>query len=99
MIVIVASFKAQPEKESKLEELLKSIVPRVQEESGVVNYVLHRAIGDPGTFMFYESYQDKEALEFHSNTPYFKELISTAMPYLAEPPEIKMYKDLASINK
>lgn len=99
MIVVVASFKAQPDQIDKLGELLKNVVPLVQQESGCINYVLHRAVGDPGTFMFYEAYQDKEALEFHSTTPYFKELISAAMPYLAEPPEIKMYKELASISK
>lgn len=99
MLVIVASFKALPDKENELGELLKSLVPKVQDEEGAMNYTLHRAIGEPGRFMFYEAYRDKEALEFHSSTSYFKELIGAATPLLAEPPDIKMFKDLAAIKR
>lgn len=99
MIIVVAVFKAQSGKEAELEGILTSMIPQVQKEEGTVSYTLHRAIGKPGEYLFYEVYKDKDALDFHASTSYFKELPALASPLLAEPPSITLYKDLAAIKR
>jgi len=99
MIVIIATFKAKAGQEKELEDALISIVPKVQEEEGTVMYTIHKSKADPGQFLFYEKYKDKAALELHSSTPYFKAFAGQIGPYLEGNPDIKIYKDIASIDR
>lgn len=99
MIVITAIFKAKPGQEKELEEALKTIIPKVQEEEGTVRYTLHRAQGEAGQFLFYEMYKDKAALDYHGSTPYFKEFSAQIGGLLAAKPQITIYEDIASISR
>jgi quinol monooxygenase YgiN len=99
MIVVIATFKAKAGQEKELEEALTSIVPDVQKEEGTVMYTIHKSKADPGQFLFYEMYKDKAALEAHSSTPYFKAFAGQIGPFLEGNPDIKVYKDIASINR
>lgn len=99
MIVVIATFKAIAGQEKELEEALISMVPKVQEEEGTMMYTIHKTKADPGLFLFYEMYKDKAALELHSSTPYFKAFAGQIGPYLDGNPDIKVFKDIASINR
>ncbi len=99
MIVLAASFKAKAGLETKLEEALKAMIPKVQEEEGTLMYTLHKAKRDPGQFLIYEMYQDKAALNFHSSTPYFKEFFGQIADLLEGTPQITIYEDIASISR
>lgn len=99
MIVLTASFKAKTGQEKELEEALKTMIPKVQEEEGTLMYTIHKAKGDAGQFMFYEMYKDKAALDFHSTTPYFKEFSGKIAGLLEGKPQIAIYEDIASINR
>ncbi len=67
MITLIAQLKV---KEGKMEEaigILKEIVPRVKEnEPGCLEYIPHTVRGEENSILFYEKYQDKEALKIHS---------------------------------
>jgi quinol monooxygenase YgiN len=97
MLTVVAVLKAKEGKEKDMEEALKKIVPLVAAEAGTLAYALHRAKKDPTKFLFYEKYQDKEALNSHSSTPYFMELFGTIGPFLDGNPSIDIYEEIASI--
>lgn len=99
MLVVVATMVAKAGKEAELEAVLKAIVPKVQNEEGTISYVLHRAVGEPGKFLFYEVYRDKAALDFHSNTPYFKEMFASTGALLEGRPQIALFEDIASISR
>jgi quinol monooxygenase YgiN len=48
-------------------EILKEIVPKVKSsEPGTVEYIPHTVRGDDTMILFYEKYQDKDALKAHS---------------------------------
>jgi len=96
MLIIVATLQAKPDKKKEMEEALRNIVPKVQAEEGTLAYVLHRSSMDDGKFLFYEKYINKEALDFHSSTPYFKELFGIIGPLLATDPSIEIYEELES---
>jgi quinol monooxygenase YgiN len=47
----------------------------------------------------YEKYRDKEALAFHSSTPYFAELFGKIAPLMDCDPAIEIYEVLSSIKE
>jgi len=96
MIVVVAVLKAQEGKEGEMEEALRAMIPKVQPEEGTLAYILHRAQGEPGKFLFYEKYKDKAAFEYHGSTQHIKELFGKIGPMLAGEPSIEMYEELAA---
>lgn len=99
MIVLVATMKAKPGKETELESTLTAVIPQVEQEPGTLQYVLHRSQQEAGKFLFYEKYVDKAALDFHGSTPYLKELFKAIAGLLAEKPVIEIYEEVAGINK
>jgi quinol monooxygenase YgiN len=98
-MVIVAKIKAKSGEEAKMEEALRGMVAKVEQEEGTLKYTLHRDLKDPTLFLFYEKYTDADALNAHSSTPYFKELFGTLQPLLDGAPEIGMYEELAALKK
>lgn len=99
MITLTAILRAKQGREAELESLLKAVVPKVEAEAGTLRYILHRHTGEPGTFFFYEQYTDKAALDFHSSTPYLKELFGSIADLLAEKPVISLYEEIAAIQR
>ncbi|OGP90104.1 MAG: hypothetical protein A2031_00460 [Deltaproteobacteria bacterium RBG_19FT_COMBO_43_11] len=99
MLVVVAVMKAKAGMEQELEKALKEIVPKVEAEKDTLVYTLHRAKKEPGKFLFYEKYLNKEALTQHSSTPYFKELFGKISPMLDGAPVIDIYEDLVGIRE
>lgn len=98
MLVVVAVMKAKAGMEQELEQALKGIMPKVNEEKGTLMYTLHRAKKEAGKFLMYEKYPDKEALKEHSSTPHFTELFNKIGSLLDGAPTIEMYEELAGIS-
>ena len=68
MVTVVAVLKAQEGKAKEMETAIRTYLPKVQKEKGTVAYILHRSQMDPNKFLFYERYQDTEALAAHGIT-------------------------------
>ena len=99
MVVVTAKIKAKPDKEKELEAAFRQMVAQVASEEGTLTYTLHRSQKEPGVFMFYEQYQDLEALKFHSATPHFKALFQKIQPLLDSPAKIEMFDVLAALDR
>lgn len=97
MLTVIAVLKAKEGKEKELENALAGIVSKVEAEQGTLAYALHRAKREPGKFLFYEKYKDKEALNVHSSTTYFMEFFGTIGPLLDGNPSIDIYEEIAAI--
>ena len=52
---------------------LEALTRGSRSESGCISYICHFLSDDPSTVLIYEQYADEAALEFHRNTPHFKE--------------------------
>ena len=98
-MVVIAKLKAKNGKEGDLEEAFREIISKVQQEEGTLRYTLHRLRKDPTVFMLYEKYKDKDALSYHSSTPYFKELFRLLGSILEGEPEIEMYEEIVGIKR
>jgi len=96
MVVVSAVMEAKPGKEQEVEKALREMVPTTEAEAGTLVYVLHRALGNPCKFFFYEKYEDQAALALHSATPQLAELFVKLVPLLARDPVIEVFEELAA---
>lgn len=99
MLAVVAVMNAKTGKEDEMEKALRDIMPKVESEEGTLAYVMHRMKKKPQKFLMYEKYRDKEALSYHSSTPYFAELFGKIAPIMDGDPVIEVYEVLSSIKE
>ena len=68
-ITLIAILKVKEGNMEKVIEVLKEIVPKIKAaEPGLLEYIPHTVKGrkDKNTILFYEKYQDDEALNTHT---------------------------------
>jgi quinol monooxygenase YgiN len=95
MITVVAKL---PIKEGKMEEVLgelKVLMAEVSKEEGTVLYSLNSEKAKPNTLVLVEQYKDKDAFNFHSSTPHFKEFFTKSAAFIGENPEIVVMKEIS----
>jgi len=97
-MIVVARLQAISGKEKEVEGALKDMIAKVEEEEGTQTYTLHRNQKDSTVFLFYEKYQDKAALDYHTKTPYFKELFATIGPLMSGEPIVETFDELGGIK-
>lgn len=97
MISVIAKLRIQ---EGKMDDALaacRELVSEVANEPGTLLYTLNTLKNDPNLLVFMERYQDKEALNAHSSTPYFQAFFAKAGELLDGEPEITIMREAASI--
>lgn len=90
-VTIVATMKARPEKVGEARELLLSLIEPTRAESGCIGYTFHQDASDPGSFMFYETWTSRQALDEHLATPHMKNLLDRYDELFAAPLAITFY--------
>jgi quinol monooxygenase YgiN len=60
-------------------ELLRHLTPASRQEPGCINYIAHFVEAEPLTVVIYEQYLDEAALEYHRNSPHFKEYAASGL--------------------
>lgn len=98
-MIVIATLEAQTGREHEVETALQALIPQVQAEEMTLTYIFHRAEDDPGIFLFYERYTNKEAFEQHLDSPYLKATLAHILPLLRRDPFIARYKELGAINR
>jgi len=94
MLVVAATLKAAQGKGDELEKEFRKLIPEVHKEPGTLTYIVHRALDDADKFLVYERYENKEALDYHTSTPHFKEFFKTAGSLAEGRPEIAFYREI-----
>lgn len=74
-------------------DLLSEMQMQVLEnEEGCIAYDLLMSDDAPNKVFIYESYENKDALNKHNNTPYFKDIVKQKLPkYIKDSKIITMY--------
>ena len=96
---IIGTVVARPETREQLLKILSSFVAPTRSEPGCVNYDFHCDADDPNTFVFYENFTSKAALETHLAMPYLKPLIDHVDELLAKPVEIRHLRMLSEPDR
>lgn len=82
-VTLAVTWIAKPGNEERITEILRRMMPLTHEEPGCVHYYAHQSPDEPTRFFLYEQYRDEAALEAHSSSDYFKDLVlGQAVPLL-----------------
>jgi quinol monooxygenase YgiN len=69
-LTVIATIKAKPGRVEDLKRELLRLVAPTRVEDGCINYDLHQDKENPATFVFYENWTSKEALDKHLQSPH-----------------------------
>jgi quinol monooxygenase YgiN len=94
MITITALMKASEGHADDLAKAIKDYAPKFLKDPGCKMYKVVKRLDNPNQFLFYEQYENDEALKFHSSAPHFKEMFGAMKPFLDGKPEIYMYSEI-----
>jgi len=89
--VINARISVKPEATEQFISFTKNIIEQSNLEQGCLVYKLYQEVSDPSSFIFYEVYENQEAVDFHNSTSHFKTFIGQITAILAESPQIDVY--------
>jgi quinol monooxygenase YgiN len=88
-------MKAKPGKEEDLRHAVLALIEPTRRENGCAQYDLHVHTGDPGRFLFYESWASPEHLERHAASAHFRAFENIVGDLLAEPMCVETYRRIA----
>ena len=97
MYTIIGTITARPESRAELETLLMAQVAPTRAEPGCINYDFHVDAADHCTFVFYENWTSREALDTHLAMPHLKPLFSQLDRLLALPVDIRPLSMLSAL--
>jgi quinol monooxygenase YgiN len=73
MLSFTVRLRFDQEHHDQVAEILRSLTAASRQEPGCVSYIAHFVEDTPSTVLIYEQYRDSAALEFHRNTPHFRQ--------------------------
>jgi quinol monooxygenase YgiN len=72
--VLNVRMTAREGEEERAAELIRQLAAATQQEPGNIQWVGHRSVENPRTFMVYEQYRDEDAFKEHGQTEHFKSI-------------------------
>ncbi|MEB3282457.1 MAG: putative quinol monooxygenase [Lyngbya sp.] len=90
-LVLAGRYKIKPEKRERFLELAKPGLEQSPKEPGNISYFLYEDIEDSNCFLYFEEWQDREALKEHLQQPYITPLIKEISELLAEDADVRIY--------
>lgn len=73
VLTLVVAIRAKEGQAEALQAALQKLVAPTAQEKGCINYVLHRSLDDPTTFVFYENWETEEDWRNHDSAPHVAE--------------------------
>jgi quinol monooxygenase YgiN len=87
-VVVIATAKAKPGKESELERVLREVAKPTRQQPGCVHFSLYRSADDPGVIVGVERWTTKADHDRHLQGPHFQKLAAAMGNIVADPPRI-----------
>ncbi len=87
-VIVVATLRALPGKESEVEALLRSVIAPTHAENGCITYALHRDQKDPTRFAYIERWESRAHLDAHLASAHLAEFRAKMVDISAGPAEI-----------
>ncbi|MBO9418055.1 antibiotic biosynthesis monooxygenase [Labrenzia sp. R4_2] len=73
---LVGQARARPGSAEELEQALVALVAPTREETGALQYHVHRDRADPDLFVFYEAWASLADLKEHLQMPYIQQFLA-----------------------
>ena len=90
-VYVMALITGKEDTKDDLEAALRAVVPTVRQEEGCLRYDLHQSADGKPVFMFYETWQSKEALAAHSKSPHMMQMRESIKDLVSAPAEITLW--------
>jgi quinol monooxygenase YgiN len=91
-LTLIAHVRAKPGQESRVRQVLQSLLSPTRGEAGCINYDLHQSQTDPALFVFYQNWSSEAHLEAHAKSPHIQALRKVADEIFAGPIEITKWQ-------
>jgi len=88
---INARIIIKPEAIDQFLALAKTMVEKSNSEQGCLIYKLFQEVGIPQSFIFYEVYENQDAVNIHNSTPYFKYFIEHISGLVSEKSQVDVF--------
>lgn len=96
-IIVTGNIKVKPDKKEEFIALSRTFIQPSRSESGCISYSFYEDESEDNTFLFFEIWRNRAALDYHFQTPYFHEFVEKSPDLLAQPAQIKIY-NIASLE-
>src|ERR1017187_1804177 len=93
-LTVTAQIKAKPGKESQVRQELLSLVDPSRKDDGCLNYDLHQALDNHGSFLFHENWTSVAQLERHLQKPELQAVLARADALLAWRPHATRWETI-----
>lgn len=99
-ITQLASFKLNMEKEVEAVEMLQELCKAVEEnEPGVLAYICHRSAKEPEKLVFFEIYENQDAVLEHMRQPHMAKMRQVFGTLLLPPLELTRLNRLGGFSR
>lgn len=92
MITVIARIDVQPGQEQAFIRAMSEVAAKVREEDGNHAYEVHQGHDDPASFLVYEQYTDRAALDAHRE--HMKEIGQEIGKLITGPPSLELYRPI-----
>ena len=89
--VINARIIVKPEAIVEFLALAKTMVGNSNSEKGCLCYKLYQEVGNPQSFIFYEVYENQDAVNIHNSSTYFKTFIEQVSELVVDQPQVDVF--------
>ncbi len=94
MIKVVAKHFVKEEKISEFLENAKKLIEATVKEQGCIKYELFEDEKDSKVLTIIEEWEDMDALQRHSKSSHFTEIVPKMGEFMEKQPEMNLYKKL-----
>lgn len=91
LVYVMALITGKDDTKNELAKELSAVAPTVRQEEGCLRYDLHQSAEGKPVFMFYETWESKEALAAHSKAPHMMEMREKIKDLVTGPAEISLW--------
>ena len=96
-IVLAGRYKINPGKRERFLELAKSCLELTRKEPGNISYSIYEEAGIPNSFIYFEEWESREALEEHLKQPYITPLLKEFPDLVDGEADVRVY-DIKSLS-
>ncbi|HKO17411.1 MAG TPA: putative quinol monooxygenase [Acidobacteriaceae bacterium] len=79
MVSFIVRMEFRDEDREQVKEYLRKLAEAARKESGCISFIPNLVEEGPAAMLIYESYADQAALEYHRNSPHFRDYVANGI--------------------
>lgn len=95
-VAVSAVIRVRSGSEAEYEALVASVIPRIRDEAGCEQYVVHAAVDQQGVYVVYERFATGPALARHLEEPFMQTYVGQVAELMDGPPDVTMLRPVAA---